>query len=141
MKALDVRLFKHMGKGFSLPHSHLKVIFSGFPLTCRCRGHTRNRVRKPEDRPKHYRSGINQLTNQGIKLPSLRTLTQDDEALNYEREHPPRTHCVLFAATGQPSDLFMKDRQRSLAITAVGQLPKERPNTHSASGSLCFQLA
>src|ERR1700733_10619439 len=100
----------------------MKMIFSVFPLTCRGGGDPGDRLREAEDWPKHYRSSADQLTNKRIKLSSFRFLTQDGEAFNHEREHPPRTHGVLMAATGEPRALFMKDRQRALAIATISHL-------------------
>src|SRR5258708_18258624 len=77
------------GYGLDLLHRGPKVVFGGVPSTCRCRGHTRDRLREAEDRPKRDLSSINQLTSKRIKLPSLRMLAQHNEALNDEREHPP----------------------------------------------------
>ncbi|MGA8057654.1 MAG: hypothetical protein WB999_05390, partial [Candidatus Binataceae bacterium] len=71
------------GKGLSLMQRDLKVVFSGFPLTCCCRGYARNRMCKATDRQKRYRSGADQLVNQRVKLSRLRMLAEHDEALNH----------------------------------------------------------
>jgi len=83
-----------------------KMILGSFPLMSRGRGDTCDRLREAEDLPKHYRSGIDQLTNKRIKLPRLRLLTEHNEALDHEREHPPRTNGVVPASNGEPGALF-----------------------------------
>jgi hypothetical protein len=99
VEATYLRLFETVRNGVGLLQRSLKMIFSSFPQTCRCRGHTRDRMREAEDRPKHYRSSIYQLTSQRVQLPSSIILTEDDEALNREREHRPRTAGIRLAPT------------------------------------------
>ena len=64
MEATYLRLFEAVGEGLGLLHCHLKMLFGGFPLTSRCRGDTRDRLREAEDGPKRYRSSVNQLTSE-----------------------------------------------------------------------------
>src|SRR6202022_2325215 len=99
MEAAYLSLFEEVGEGFGLLHCDLKMLFSGFPLACRCRGDTHDRMCQAEDRPKHHRSNADQLANQRVKLSSLRMLAEHDEAFNHQREHQPRTCGVRLAAT------------------------------------------
>jgi hypothetical protein len=48
METIDFGYFEAMGKGLSLPHCDLKMVPRSFPLTCRCRGDTCDRLRKAE---------------------------------------------------------------------------------------------
>src|SRR5260370_29503139 len=107
------------------------MFFSGFPLTRRCRGDTRDRLREAEVRPKRYRCRVHQLTNERVKLSSLRLLAEDDEALNHQCEHQPRTSGVVLAATGQPYALFIKDCKCAIAIVCVSQLPEKCSDAES----------
>src|SRR5712692_9687893 len=87
MEAAYLRMFEEVGEGLGLLHCDLKMLFSGVPLTCRCRGDTRDRLCEAGHRPKRYRSSPDQLTSERIKLRSLRLLAEHDEALNHRREH------------------------------------------------------
>jgi hypothetical protein len=89
LEATYLRLFQTVGNSFGLVERGLKVVRSSFPLMCRCRGHTRHRMREAENRPKRYRSSIDQLTSKRIKLASLRLLAEHNETLDYQRQHPP----------------------------------------------------
>src|ERR1700689_44358 len=84
-----------------------------------------------EDRPKHHRPNAKQLANERVKLPSLRTLAQHDEALDRQREHQPRTRGVRFAATRKQAARFIKDCQRAVAIACIGGLSKNRSSAES----------
>src|ERR1700722_10259206 len=66
-------------------------------------------------------------------------LAEDDEALNHEREHRPRTAGVRSAAYWQPPALFLKDCERSGAIAGVSHLSKKRADTASQDRALYFQ--
>src|SRR5271155_396304 len=116
MEAAYLRLFETVGKGLGLMQRGLKMIFRGFPLTCRGRGGARDRLREAEDRPERYRPGADQLTYERIKLPNLRLLTKDNEALNDEREHAPRTSDVRLADPRQPRALFIKHCEGAAVI-------------------------
>ena len=59
------------------------MVFSGFPLMCRCRGETRDRLREAEDLPERYRSSTDQLTSERVKRRSLGLLAEDDESLDH----------------------------------------------------------
>src|SRR5712692_1971384 len=109
VEATYLRLFETVGNGLGLSQRCLKMVSGGFPLMRRCRRNTRDRMREAEDLPKRHRSSVDQLTSMRIKLRSLRMLAEDDEALNHEREHRPRTAGVRSAATWQPPALFVKD--------------------------------
>jgi hypothetical protein len=56
MEAAYLGLFEAVWKRLGLLHRDLKMLFSGFPLTCRCRGDARNRMHEAGVRPKHHRS-------------------------------------------------------------------------------------
>src|SRR6266849_3814922 len=109
MEAAYLRLFEAVGEGLGLLHCDLKMLFSGSPLTRRCRGETRDRMCQAEDRPKHHRSSADQLANQRVKLSSLRVLAEHDEALNRKREHQPRTCGVRLSVTREKRALFIED--------------------------------
>src|ERR1700688_578381 len=119
-------LFEAVGKGLSLLHCAVKMVFSGFPLTCRCRGDTRNRVRKVGDRQKRYRSSVDQIATQRVQLSSVLMLPEYDETLNHQREHKPRPSGVGLTANRQPRALFIKNCKCALAIAGVSQLSKKR---------------
>src|SRR4029077_19232122 len=125
-----------VGKGLGLLERGLKMIFSRFPPMSRCRGHTRDRMREAENRPKRYRPGADQLTNKRIKLPRLRLLTEHNEALDHEREHPPRTHGVLLAEPRQPRALFIKDCQCAAVIARISHLSEKRSHAESPNEGL-----
>jgi hypothetical protein len=91
------------------------MLFGGFPLTCRCRGDTRDRLREAEERPKQHRSSTDQLANKRVKLSSLRLL-EDDKSLNHRSEHPPRTCGVQLATKRQQRALFIKDSECASVI-------------------------
>src|SRR5208283_5716032 len=102
------------------------------PLMRRCRGDTRDRLREAEDRPQHYRSNVDQLTSQRVKLRSLSVLTKDDKALNHRPKHPPRTSGVGLAAKRQPRALLMKERECAGAIACIRHQPKKCSGAESA---------
>jgi len=99
---------------------------------CCCSGETRDRLREARDSRERYRSGVDQLTSERVKLRSLRAFAEHDEALNHESEHRPRTEAVRLAASRQKSALLVKDCERAVAITCVSHLSKKG----SLAGSL-----
>jgi hypothetical protein len=50
-EAAYLGLLEAVGQRLSLQHCHLKMLFSGFPLTCCCRRDTRDRLSEAEGRP------------------------------------------------------------------------------------------
>src|SRR6267378_712030 len=117
------------------------MLFSSFPPTCRCRGDTRDRLRKAEDRTKHNRSSAEKLRNKRVKLCGLRLLAEHDEALNHESEHPPRTSGVLLAATSEPRALFIQDFECASAIAGVRHLSKKHSDAESIDRAPSFEAA
>ena len=89
MEAANLRLFQAVGKRLGLLKRDLKVIFSGFPLTSRRRGDTRDRVGEAVNWPEGYCSSLEQITNKWIKLCGLPSLAEHGETLNHQREHKP----------------------------------------------------
>src|SRR6266849_4296377 len=89
VEATYLGLLEEVGKGLGLLHRDLKMVFSGSPLTCRCCGETRDRLRAAGDRPKRFRSSVGQLASKRVKLRRLRLLAEHDESLNHQREHQP----------------------------------------------------
>ena len=106
-------------------HCDLKMLFCGPPLTCCCRRDTRDRLRETEDRPERHRSSADQLTCKWVELASLGLLAEHNKALNYQREHPPRTPGVLLPATRKPRAVFIENRERAIAIACVSHLSKK----------------
>jgi hypothetical protein len=51
VEAAYLGLFEAVGKRLCVLSRDLKVTFSGFPLTCRRRGHTGDRLREAGDPP------------------------------------------------------------------------------------------
>src|SRR5713226_8925007 len=98
VKAADLSLFEAIRKGLGLLQCDLKMLLSGFPLACGPGGRARDGLRKAGDRPKRYCSRVHQLTNQRVEPSRLRSLAQDDEALNDLREHQPRSSSIGVAA-------------------------------------------
>src|SRR5712692_2181655 len=131
MKAAYIRLFETAGKGIRLLHCDLKMLFSGFPMASGRGGDTRNRLRETEDRPERHRSSADQLTCKWVELASLGLLAEHSEALNYQREHPPRTPGVLLPATRKPRAVFIENRERAIAIACIRHLSKKRSNAES----------
>src|SRR6266404_1740528 len=131
MEATYLRLFEAVRERLGLLHRDLKMLFSGLPLTCCCRGETRDRMGQAEDRPKHHWSSADQLAKQRVKPSSLRMLAEHYQALNHQREHQPRTRGVRLAATWQKRVLFIEDSECAIAIACISQLPKERSNAES----------
>src|SRR6266851_2227208 len=86
MEATYIRLFETAGKGLSLLHCDLKMLFCGSPLTCCCRRDTRDRLRETEDRPERHRSSADKLTCKWVELASLGLLAEHNKALNYHRD-------------------------------------------------------
>src|ERR1700731_3408931 len=119
MEAAYFSLFEPVGKGLGLIHRDLKVLLGGFPLMCRSRGETRDRLREAPNGPKHHRFGAHQFLNERVKLCSLRLLADHDKSLNNSREHPPRTSGVRLAANGQQHALLMKEFYCTVVIIGV----------------------
>src|ERR1700730_12454750 len=117
------------------------MLFSSVPVTRRCRGDTRDRLREAGERPEGYRPGADQLTSERIKPRSLRLLAEHDQALNRKREHPPRTRGVRLPATRHKPALFIKDCQRAIAIACIGHLSEERPDADSLDNATYFKVA
>src|SRR5262249_38724130 len=117
------------------------VLLSGVPLASRRRRHPRHRLREAVDRPQRDRSRLDQLPRQRIQIPRLCLLAEDHEALDHEREHPPRTSDILLAATRQPQALFLQEGERTAVIAAVRHLAKQRAGTESLKRVLAFQPA
>src|SRR5208283_181583 len=141
VKAAYLRLFEDLRKGPSLPHRDLKMLFSGFPLTCRRRGETRDRMRQAEYWEKRHRSTADQLTSERIELSCLRSLAEDDEALNHGRQHRPRTSGVRLAAKRQPPAFFIEDCKCAGAVAAISHLPKKYCGTVSLDRAPRFGAA
>src|SRR5258708_26950958 len=114
------------------------MLFSGFPLPCRCRGDTRDSLREAWDSTKRYRSSAEQLTRERVKLRSLRLLSEHEQALDHIREHPPRTPAVVLAATRNKRALFVKDFQRTIPIACISHLSKKRPDADSLANPRYF---
>src|SRR5260370_18631766 len=131
MEATSTRLFETAGKGLSLLHCDLKMLFCGSPLTCCCRRDTRDRLRETKDRPERHRSSADQLTCKWVELASLGLLAEHNKALNYHHEHPPRTPSVLLPAPRKPRPVFIENRQRAIAIASVSLLSKQRSRPES----------
>src|SRR5208283_5663446 len=79
VEAAYLGLFEEVGKGLGLMQRRLKMIFSGSPLTCRCRANACDRMREAKDREQRYCSGVDQLANQRVKLCCSPKLAEDNE--------------------------------------------------------------
>src|SRR6202011_5712898 len=90
--------FEEVRRRCGLFQRYLEVPLSGFPLTCRARGDTQDRLREAQDRPKRHCIRRKQLTRKRIELPGLRSLAQHEQTLDNQREHPPCASGVLPSA-------------------------------------------
>src|ERR1700722_11768264 len=75
VEAAYLRLFEAIGKGFGLLHRDLKMLFAGLPLARRGRSDTCDRLGEAGDRPKQYRSSVDEFANKWVKLFSSRSFT------------------------------------------------------------------
>src|SRR5271168_3830562 len=98
-------------------------------------------MREAGDSPMRYRSGVDQLASERVKLRCLRLLAEHDEAFNHIREHPPGTQGVRLATTRHKSAIFINDCQRAIAIACISHLSKERADADSLDSALCFRAA
>src|SRR5260221_10400277 len=125
MEAIYLSSFGEIRKEIGLPNRDLKMLFSGFPLTCASRGESRDSLCIAWDRPNHYCSSVDQLASERVKLSCFRLLSEHEKALDHQREHPPATSDIFAADDGQRCAMLFKQCQCAGAIAGVCHLPEK----------------